>query len=59
MTTTDEEEKKKVALTRFFQLDRMGLIEHDWSTVNDAGTVTVRVKSINDNKTSIKTSGTE
>jgi hypothetical protein len=57
MTEISDEAKKKAALARFVQLDRLGLIEHDWSTVNETGTVKVRVKSSNDNETSTKASG--
>jgi hypothetical protein len=38
------DERKKELLRGFFELDRRGLIEHDWSEAAETGTVKVRVK---------------
>ena len=44
-TTTLESNKSQKALLReFCELDRRGLIEHDWSEVTKTGLVKVRIK---------------
>lgn len=40
--TLDDEARKMKALERFADLDRRGLIEHDWSDVRETGMVRVR-----------------
>ena len=42
MGTADE--RKKALLREFCELDRLGLIEHDWSEATKTGLVKVRVK---------------
>jgi hypothetical protein len=37
MVTPDE--RKKALLREFFELDRQGLIEHDWSEATETGLV--------------------
>ena len=39
-----EEQRKRTAIRRFIELDRRGLIEHDWSEANTTGLVKVRFK---------------
>jgi hypothetical protein len=38
------EESKKAALERFIELDRRGLIEHDWTDKHKTGLVKLRLK---------------
>jgi hypothetical protein len=38
------DDRKKALLHEFCELDRRGLIEHDWSEVTKTGLVKVRIK---------------
>jgi hypothetical protein len=38
------EDKKRAAIRRFCELDRQGLVEHDWSETAKTGMVKVRYK---------------
>lgn len=44
MSDTDNEQQKKALIRGFCELDRRGVIEHDWSEVNETGLVKTRVK---------------
>lgn len=44
MEKGSKSEKMRRAIERFCELDRMGMIEHDWSRVRETGKVYTRIK---------------